>query len=143
MRWQPLCFFLLCCVACHNPSIRQAERLKIYLSKDSQAVCISGLDYSILQNLKKDSLTQESWQSLFPVYRMPADTDMKDLQKEQPGIYQISDSVITFKPDTAFKKHHQYFVRFYGNGSNFIVENLIRSKTNLKGQNYVEVVFRF
>jgi hypothetical protein len=69
MRWQPLCFFLLCCTACHNSPVRKASLFKIGLSKDSQTVCISGLEYAIIQDLKADSLTQDTWKSLFAVYR--------------------------------------------------------------------------
>ncbi|RKR80180.1 hypothetical protein BDD43_0276 [Mucilaginibacter gracilis] len=138
-----LCFFLLVFVACHAPSVKQNQGVNIRLAADSQSVCITGLDYSVLQEMKKDSLTTENWQGIFPVYHMPADTDMKDLQNEQPGSYRVADSTITFTPDTAFKKHQQYFARFYGNTTNFSTSNLIRSKTNLKGQNYTEVVFKF
>lgn len=143
MRCRILCFFVLACAACHSPVANDANRISIHLSKDSQTVCISGLDYSILQDMKKDTLSLESWQGVFPVYRMPADTDMKDMQSEQPGKYKVTDSTITFKPDTAFIKHQQYFARFYGGTTNFTPTNLIRSKTNLKGQNYTEVMFKF
>jgi hypothetical protein len=143
MRYLFPCFFILAFTACHAPAVKKNNGISIRLSADSQSVCISGLDYSVLQEMEKDSLTLENWQGIFPVYRMPADTDMKDLQNEQPGTYHITDSLLTFKPDTAFKKHQQYFARFYGSATNFSTSNLIRSKTNLKGQNYTEVVFGF
>jgi hypothetical protein len=142
MRCCLLCFFILICASCHSPSTNESK-VSIYLSKDSQTVCIRGLEYSVLHEMKQDSLTAENWKGIFPVYRMPADTDMKDMQPEQPGTYQITDSLITFKPDTTFKKQQQYFARFYGDGSNFSTGNLIRHKTNLKGLNYTEVVFKF
>jgi len=143
MRWQPLCFFLLCCTACHHSTVNEAQRFKIRLTPDSQSVCIIGLEYAIIHDLKADSLTQGTWKSLFAIYRMPTDTDMKDFQPEQPGKYQISDSAITFKPDTPFKKHQQYFVRFYGNGAAISSLKLIQAKANLKGPGYLEVVFKF
>ena len=143
MRCCLLCFFILICTSCHAPSASEANQINIHLSKDSQTVCISGLEYAILHEMKQDSLTQENWQGIFPIYRMPTDTDLKDLQPEQPGTYQITDSLLTFKPDTAFKKHQQYFARFYGNGTNFSTSNLLRSKSNLKGQSFTEVVFKF
>jgi len=133
---------MLICASCHAPTSTETK-VSIHLSKDSQTVCISGLEYSILHELKQDSLTQENWQGIFPIYHMPADTDMKDLQPEQPGKYQITDSLITFKPDTPFKKQQQYFARFYGNGTNFSTGSLIRNKSNLKGQSFKEVVFKF
>ena len=142
MRWLPLCFFMLFCIACNNQA-NQDSPINIHLGKDSQSIVISGLDYATLQELKKDSLSLENFQSLFPVHRIPADTDMADLQPEQPGTYLVTDSILTFSPDTAFKKHQQYFARFYGNGTNFTSSNLIRSKTNLKGQNFTQRVFKF
>lgn len=143
MRCCLLCFFILICVSCRAPSVNESNKVTIGLSKDSQAVCIRGLEYSVLQEMKKDSLTQENWQGIFPIYRMPADTDMKDLQPEQPGSYHVIDSLLTFKPDTPFKKHEQYFARFYGNDTNFSTGSLIRKKSNLKGQSFIEVLFKF
>lgn len=143
MPRRTLCFFLLLFTACSAPSANQNTKIHIYLGKDSQTVCVSGLEYSILQDLKRDSLSLQSWHALLPVYRMPADTDMKDDQQEQPGIYRVKDSILIFKPDTAFVKHQQYFARFYGNGSPLSPLKVIRAKANLKGPGYMEVVFKF
>jgi hypothetical protein len=143
MRCRALYFFLPAFVACHAPAKNEGNIVNIRLSKDSQSVTLSGLDYAVLRELKKDTLNLANWQSLFPVYHMPADTDMADMQPEQPGTYTLTDTAIIFKPDTPFKKHQQYFARFYGSTSNFSTDNLIRSKTNLKGQNYTERLFKF
>src|ERR1700743_1876515 len=107
-------FFAILCTGCHSASKIEKDKITIKLSKDSQLIVVSGLEYAALAELKQDSLTTENFHELFPVYRMPADTDMKDCQKPQLGSYQVSDNGITFKPDTAFKKHQQYFARFYG-----------------------------
>jgi hypothetical protein len=96
-----------------------------------------------MQELKKDSLTRDSWQNIFAVYRIPADTDMKDFQKAQPGNYLINDSVIIFKPDTSFKKHERYFARFYGDGTTISSLKLIQGKADLKGPAYTEATFSF
>jgi hypothetical protein len=144
MRWQLICFFIFFCMACNGPSAKQDANIRIHLSADSQAVCVGGLAYAILHDLKQDSLSLQSWQAMLPVYRMPADTTMKDDQTQQPGTYQLTDSAIVFKPDTPFVKHQQYYVRFYGNGGSPLSSwKLIRSKANLKGPAYTEVVFNF
>ncbi|EHQ26769.1 hypothetical protein [Mucilaginibacter paludis] len=143
MRWLYLCFFLLGCAACNSPSATPPNPFTIHLSKDSQSVYIRGLDYAALQQLKKDTLTRDAWQSLFPVYSMPADTTMKDFQQEQPGTYTVGDSAVNFKPDTAFKKMQLYFVRFYGNNSAISTLKLLQKKANLKGPQYIEAVFKF
>ena len=134
-------FCVFISAACHNAKPNQNQRFNIKLSADSQSVYVYGIDYATLQELKRDSLSTENWQAIFPVYKIPADTDMKDMQKEQPGIYEFTDSTITFKPDTAFKEHQQYFVRFYGSDTFLTSSRLIRSKAKLKGPGYVEMVF--
>lgn len=144
MRWLPVCFFILLCAACKAPSARQNANVRICLSSDSQSVYVSGLEYSVLQELKKESLTPDMWKSILPVYRMPGDTDLKDDQPEQPGTYQVKGTVIMFKPDTAFIKHEQYYVRFYGNSEPPLSWwKLIRGKANLRGTAYTEVMFKF
>jgi hypothetical protein len=141
MRCWWACFFMIACVAC-NSTVKQDNTVSIHLSNDSQTVYISGLEYSILQEFKKDSLTTETWHGIFPVYIMPADTELKDFQKEISGTYQVTDTTLVFKPDTAFKKHQQYLVHFYGNGENYSTVNLLRSKSKLKGQNFKEVIIK-
>jgi hypothetical protein len=143
MRQWCFVFFIAICAGCRSASISENDNTRIGLSKDSQTVFVSGLDYSVLQELKKDSLPLEAFQRLFPVYRMPADTDMKDYQNEQPGIYQITDSLITFKPDTAFKKHQTYFARFYGHSTGNTPAKLAQGKGNLKAPKFTEEIFKF
>jgi len=143
MRQRWFVFFIAICAGCQSASVTESDHSRIGLSKDSQMVIVGGLDYSVLQELKKDSLPPEAFQRLFPVYRMPADTDMKDYQNEQPGTYQITDSLITFKPDTAFEKHQTYFARFYGHSTENTPDKLAQSKGNLKAPKFTEVVFKF
>jgi hypothetical protein len=143
MRAWLICLLMFSCIACSGPSPNQNKSIRINLSADSQIIYVYGLDYATLQELKKESLTTENWQGIFPVYKMPADTDLKDLQKEQSGVYQLTDTTITFKPDTAFKKHQQYFARFYGSSTFLTSSQLIRSKAKLNGPGFLEVVFKF
>ncbi len=143
MRQRWFVFFIVLCAGCHSASVTENDHSRIGLSKDSQTVVVSGLDYSVLQELKKDSLPPEAFRQLLPVYRMPADTDMKDYQNEQPGIYRITDSLITFKPDTAFKKHQTYFARFYGHTIENTPTKLAQGKGNLKAPKFTEEVFKF
>jgi hypothetical protein len=143
MRWYLLCFLFIALVSCHSPSATHVGKINIRLSKDSQTVYISGLEYAILHDLKTDTLNAEAWQSILSVYRMPADTDTKDLQKQQPGAYTVADTAIVFKPDTAFAKHQRYFVRYYGGPLANDKTELLNSKTKLEGQRYKEVIFSF
>jgi len=138
-----LVFFAMICISCHSTDVSERDVTHIILSRDSQLVCVSGIDYSILQQFKKDSLTTEAYQRILSVYRMPADTDMKDYQNEQPGIYNITGSLITFKPDTPFKKHQTYFARFYGHAMGNMPTDLAQGKGNLKAPKFTEVIFKF
>ncbi|MFD2144785.1 hypothetical protein [Mucilaginibacter antarcticus] len=56
---------------------------------DNHAVTITGIDAAILNDIDRDSV--KNWQSLLAIYRMPADTDMKDYQPIQPGKYLVKD----------------------------------------------------
>ncbi len=139
MRFILLCFFLFLLTACGGTT-HQGNPIKIHLSKDEQAVYISGLDYAVIQQLKADSLTRDSWQHILQVYRLPVDIEMKDFQNIQPGNYQLNDSVIIFKPDTAFKKSQHYFARFYANGP-INTLNIIQGTADLKRPAYIEARF--
>jgi hypothetical protein len=143
MRLWPLCFFVIALVSCHSPLANHNNKVNIRLSTDSQTVYISGLEYAILHDLKADTLNNQGLQSLFAVYRMPADTDMKDLQKHQPGKYTVTDTAIIFKPDAAFAKHRQYFVRYYGGPVANSQTEVFQSKAKLEGQHFKEVIFGF
>jgi hypothetical protein len=44
---------------------------------------------------------------------MPADTDLKNYQPVQPGVYHVKDNAVIFVPDTPFAAHQTYFVRYY------------------------------
>jgi hypothetical protein len=143
MRWWPGCFFILFFLSCHSPSATNRGNVNIRLSTDSQSVYISGLEYAILHDLKTDTLNNQALHSLFSVYRMPADTDLKDLQPQQPGKYRVTDTSIVFTPDTAFVKHQRYFVRYYGGPLADSQAEVLQSKAKLEGQHYKEVVFNF
>ncbi len=137
-----LLLFVVAFVGCHGGS-KIKDTTYIHLSRDSQTVILGGLEYAALQQLKKDTLNLQAFQDLFPVYKMPADTDMKDYLKAQRGTYQITDSLIIFKPDTAFAKHQAYFARFYGYTVDNSAARLAQGKANLNGPKFKEVIFQF
>lgn len=143
MRCAIACFFILALVSCReNTGVRTAA-IQIRLAADSQSICLTGLDYHTIYQLKNDSLSAQSWQNLFAVYRMPADTDMKDVQPAQPGHYTLSDTSVIFKPDTAFAKHQTYFVRFYGGALAQNQLQVLQGRAKIQGQHYCETVFKF
>lgn len=133
--------FALLLFRCKNLLKDKTKRVSFGLSPDSGMVEVRGLDYAILHDLQTDSASEVNLKSLFPVYRMPQDTDMKDLVKALAGKYSVGDSTLTFKPDTPFKKHCQYFARFYSGGLANSQQALVQSRANITTQKYQE--FRF
>ena len=90
----------------------QPNTIAISLTNNKQSLQFKGLDQDIMGEVSRDTIGK-GWQELVPVYRMPADTDMKSYQPEQPGKYQIVDSTVVFTPDTPFAAGQTYFVRWY------------------------------
>jgi len=98
------------------------------------------MDPVILNDIDRD--TVKNWQSLFAIYRLPADTDVKDYQPVQPGKYQLKDSAIIFTPDTSFIKRQTYFIRFYNYAGNKSIWDYVQGKTT-KGQlHYTDLIFK-
>jgi len=101
---------LLIFVGCKDKPI--VNTIHISLIDSGKNLKISGLDYAIMHDINRDT-TPDIWQNLIQVYRMPADTDLKDYQPIQPGKYLVKDSAVVFIPDTPFNPHQTYFMRYY------------------------------
>ena len=132
-------FFLLLCFSCTpkpNPSA-----VRVSMVNNNQSVKFTGLDYAIMGEISRDT-TSGVWKSLLPVYRMPKDTDLKDYQPVQPGIYRLKDSAIVFTPDTPFAKGQTYFMRFYQFGGNGPWD-FISGKKKLRDKHYIDLPFKW
>jgi hypothetical protein len=108
----------------------------------NNSIKFTGLDQAAIQQLENDSTSASSWQSVIPVYKMPADTDLKDYQPVQPGKYAIADNTVIFTPDTPFVNGQTYFVRYYdfAQGSSLTEHILHHSKM---GQHaYTDLIFK-
>jgi len=73
------------------------------LIDSNRSLKISGFDRAIIGDIGRDT-TIGIWQSLLPVYKMPADTDLKDYQDAQPGNYKVKDSVVVLNQTLRLKK---------------------------------------
>ncbi|HEY8780094.1 MAG TPA: hypothetical protein VIM16_00620 [Mucilaginibacter sp.] len=134
-----LLWLLLFCFGCaHRP---KAPAVYINMADSNRSVKFKGLDYAIISEINRDSV-RAIWKSLLPVYRMPADTDMKDYQPIQPGKYQVTDSAIVFTPDTPFIKGRVYFMRYYQFGGGDSMWDYIRGKKRLGGLRYIDLIFK-
>ncbi|HAL82997.1 MAG TPA: hypothetical protein DCO83_12810 [Mucilaginibacter sp.] len=104
------------------------------------AVQVSIVNNAIMGEINRDTASGV-WKSLLPVYRMPKDTDLKDYQSVQPGIYRLKDSAIVFTPDTPFAKGQTYFMRFYQFGGNSTWD-FISGKKKLRSVHYIDLPFK-
>jgi hypothetical protein len=135
---KPWLLILLFCIGC-NTDDKQAK-VTISLVNHKQALSITGVDPVIMQDINRD--TASNWQTLFAVYRMPADTDMKDYQPMQPGKYLLKDSVLTFTPDTAFAPSKTYFLRYYNYGAGKSIADYIKGKAKPNQLRYTDLIFK-
>ena len=108
----------------------------------NNAIKFSGLDLTTIQFLSSDSATSSAWQSLIPVYKMPADTDLKDYQPVQPGKYTVQDSVVIFTPDTPFQRGQAYFIRYYHFDKGSSLWGHIKDHQKLNSPHYTDLIFK-
>jgi len=119
----------------------KAPALHISLINNKRSVKIKGVDYAIISEINRDSVPG-IWQGLLPVYRMPADTDLKSYQPIQSGSYQLKDSAIFFTPDTPFVKNQTYFIRYYQFGEGNSIWDFIKGKKRPGSTRYIDLSFK-
>jgi hypothetical protein len=132
--------FVMLCFGC-NANKNSSAPVKINLTADKHSINIVGLDNTIVQDINRDSLGG-NWQSLVPVYKMPADTDLKNYQPAQPGKYIVKDSIVVFTPDTAFIARQTYFVRYYKFDANTKAADYILGHNKLGSLPYTDLIFK-
>lgn len=123
--------------ACSGPS----TRLKVRFVEKNNSFIISGIDSNFLAGIRNDTAAA-LWQSLIPIYCMPADTDLKDYQRPQPGRYKLLGNDVIFTPDTPFRRNQTYFVRYYRFGKSKSLWDVLKGKDDIKSTRYTEQVFR-
>ena len=138
MKRYLLFLFIFLLSACQSKTV---DAVHIIVNKNS--IQVSGLSAITLQGIKRDSMPLQAWQSLFPVSKMPADTDMKDYQPLMPGKYQIIDSAIVFTPDTAFQTGQTYLARYYRYDKAINAMDLVLRRRALGRSTYTELIFKY
>ena len=118
-----------------------APAIIISLIDSNKTLKISGLDYAIVQDINRDTTTNV-WQNLIQIYCMPADTDMKDFQPIQPGKYMVKDSAVVFVPDTPFKPHQTYFMRYYRYDKGSTAWDYIKNHQKPGKKQYQDLIFK-
>jgi len=99
------------------------------------------MDYGIISEINRDSVPRV-WQSLIPVYKLPADTDLKDYQPAQPGVYKIIDSAVVFTPDTPFINGKTYFMRYYKFDEGHSTMDFLKGSSRLRNVPYDDLIFK-
>ena len=134
-----LCLLLLICLGC----IKKPGQISLTVSViDKNTISIGNVDNNLLANLAKDTIAYEQWKNLLPVYRMPADTDMKDYQQPQPGRYTLKNNAVIFSADTPFQKKGVYFVRLYHLQDDSNVWALLKGQWKQGSPAYKECIFK-
>ncbi|GAA4923412.1 hypothetical protein [Mucilaginibacter defluvii] len=87
------------------------DQIEVTVSGKNE-ISIHGVPAEALKHIAADT-SGTVWQSLLPVYKLPADEDLIDDQPQQPGKYKIVNGDVLFMPDTAFVKGQKYVVRYY------------------------------
>jgi hypothetical protein len=114
--------------------------VQVSFENNKHSVKISGLDNAVTHEISRDS-AGGNWQSLLPVYRMPADTDLKNYQPVQPGTYRVTDGAVIFTPDTPFVAHQTYFVRYYKFDAGNKVSDFIMGHNRPGSLHYSDLTF--
>lgn len=135
----PRAILLLLCLGC-SPKPKE-NIVHIALVNNQRSVQFTGLDRSIIGEIGRDT-TKGVWENLAPVYRMPADTDMKNYQPVQHGAYQVKDSLVVFTPDTPFVKNQVYFTRYYQFDRGGKTFDMISGKKLPGPSHYIDMVFK-
>jgi hypothetical protein len=131
-------FLLLICLGCRPE--KPAAIIHISLINNKQSLKITGINPLIMNDINRDTVS--AWQSLFAVYRMPADTELKNYQPIQPGKYLLADNVLVFTPDTPFTKQKTYFMRYYDYAGNKSVWDYIKGKTKAGQLHFTDLIFK-
>ena len=135
-RFAALSILMIITCRCSSGS----NKLNVQISLQTNgSLKITGPDPAVLGELQRDSV---SWQALFPVYRMPVDTDMKDFQRAQPGKYQLKEGIITFMPDTAFAPGQTYFLRYFHYGEGESAWNRIKNHPKPGSVAHTDLTFK-
>ena len=131
---------LLCCFSCAQKN--NQNNISISLIDSNHSLQIKGLDHAIMTDIARDT-TIGIWQSLMPVYAMPADTELKDYQPTQPGRYTVKDSAVVFTPDTPFKSNQTYYIRYYLFGNDRSIWYYIKTKKRPGSIAYHDLLFKY
>jgi hypothetical protein len=138
-------FIFLIASGCKSPgqSENNSTLLTIKLSQDSSAVELHGIPSEVLAEFKSDSLSEKEWRSFFAIYKVPADPELRDIERPVKGDYVINDSIVNFTPTEPFHKKQSYFVQCYARKLFVEPEDIVKSRKLPSRSSVQEVTFDF
>jgi hypothetical protein len=136
MDFRVLTGLIILLSACSPRPVKQ--QVKIVLKPQGLYVLATGIEPAMLAEMGRDS---GSLQTLMPVFRMPKDTDLKNYQQPQPGVYRVEGNAVVFSPDTPFTAGHTYFLRFYDFSEAKSAADMIRQGRKLGSKIYTDLSF--
>ncbi|HVW12982.1 MAG TPA: hypothetical protein VHB54_04120 [Mucilaginibacter sp.] len=134
-------YFLLLvslCLGCK----RNAQTIKANLADSNHSLQISDFDKAVIDDIGRDSC-DDAWHVLLPVYKMPADTEMKDFQDAQPGRYKVTGNGVVFTPDTPFVKGQVYFLRAFDYSGARDAWDFIRKQKQKGSAGHKDLLFKY
>ena len=129
---------LLICFGCAKKPGQSALKVQVV---DSNTISITNINNNLLANTRQDTIPNEQWQNILPIFRMPGDTDMRDYVNALPGKYAIKNNTIVFTADTPFHKGKTYFARFYHFQDDSDIWALLKGKWKQHTPQYRECTF--
>ncbi|QEM06993.1 hypothetical protein DIU31_027095 [Mucilaginibacter rubeus] len=138
-KYFPFLLLLLLLSSCAETSTKTL--VTVSTINNGKALQITGFDPAIINEISRDS-SAKAWETLMAVYRMPADTSMRNLQPAQPGSYTIHNNVVVFTPDTAFSTQQTYFFRYYDFSAGSTLTDLIKSRSKPGALHYTDLIFK-
>ncbi|MBS1503483.1 MAG: hypothetical protein JST32_15550 [Bacteroidetes bacterium] len=123
-------------------SSHQSQNIAVNLSYSNRSLQISGFNKAVIDDIARDS-SDGAWHVLLPVYKMPADTEMKDFQNAQPGKYKVTGNAIIYTPDTPFVKDQVYFLRAFDYSGARNAWDFIRKQKQKGSARHKDLLFKY
>ncbi len=137
-------FIFSICYACRQSAPKTpATGIIIKISADSTGIELRNIPSFITDNFNTDTLEQRKWKNFFAIYEEPNDPELRDIQPPVKGTYSVKNDLITFIPDSSFKKGQKYFAMCYAKKMLLEPQNLLKSRKILSTGGFIEYKFRF
>ena len=105
------CFGIILMWSLFSCSTQDDDLLSIEFSADSSKIVLKNISAGGLLQLKKNLVTDSSYQKLVSVLQTPSDDDSTGMELEWPGQLTLENDQLVYLPDTPFVKGQHYLVQ--------------------------------